>query len=296
MLLNWKGLLFWSNAFYGICAILLSIESSLFILHKFPNPLVLLLIYLGTILYYTHSYLQESKSKNCNERIIWYQKNKQLLIVRQIFYTCLCMYIGCIHLNFVQVIIQTSVFTKILLLTTGILSLAYYIPTITKVPFINYRSIGIFKSVAIAWVWTFVCCFVPVWLAAPYNPNLFEKFYLAYLLHLFLYVFVLAILFDIKDLNIDHKLNVRTIVLNFGPERTINTIVVPIMIVYYMLVIFLSTTMLHSYTYLWIQAFIAIVTYLIAISILRKTSILMNILLVDGLLVFKALLMITLLL
>jgi hypothetical protein len=56
---NWKGIFLWSNQFYGICAVLLAIETNLVLFHKMPNSFLLIFIHLATVVYYTHAYFHE---------------------------------------------------------------------------------------------------------------------------------------------------------------------------------------------------------------------------------------------
>ena len=288
MKLNWKGIFLWSNAFYGFCAVMLSVESSLLLLNRYPNPFLLLLIYLGTIVYYTHAYLVECKLGEQNERVIWYLEKQKYLKLRQLIYTCICIYLAVVKLDIVNVLINANLFVKFILLISILLSAAYYLPTIHLISFPNSRNKGVLKSMSIAWVWTFTCCFIPIWLGSN-NPNLlFTKNVNLYLLQFFIYLLVLAILFDIKDMSKDQKEEVYTIAVRLGAYKTVKQIIVPLLLLYYIIVMYWLYAKEFSAYFMVLQGVLIIVCYQIAHWILKLKAIHANILLVDGLLVLKA--------
>jgi hypothetical protein len=286
--LNWKGIFLWSNWFYGFCAVMLSVESSLLLLNRYPNPFLLLLIYLGTIVYYTHAYLVECKLGEHNERVIWYLKKQKFLQLRQLVYTCICLYIGFFKLDAFNVFLHASLFVKIILLISLLLSAAYYLPTIHFISFQNSRNRGVLKSISIAWVWTFTCCFIPVWLGSNNPTVLLTKTANFYFLQLFIYVLVLAILFDIKDMLKDQKESVYTIALWLGAQKTVKQIIAPLLILYYIIVMYWVAVTKISVYYFALQGLLIVISYLIAHKVLKQKAIYANILLIDGLLIIKA--------
>lgn len=288
MKLNWKGIFLWSNWFYGFCAVMLSVESSLLLLNRYPNPFLLLLIYLGTIVYYTHAYLVECKLGEHNERVIWYLKKQKFLQLRQLVYTCICLYIGFFKLDAFNVFLHASLFVKIILLISLLLSAAYYLPTIHFISFQNSRNRGVLKSISIAWVWTFTCCFIPVWLGSNNPTVLLTKTANFYFLQLFIYVLVLAILFDIKDMLKDQKESVYTIALWLGAQKTVKQIIAPLLILYYIIVMYWVAVTKISVYYFALQGLLIVISYLIAHKVLKQKAIYANILLIDGLLIIKA--------
>jgi hypothetical protein len=285
---NWKGIILWSNQFYGLCAVLLSIETSLILLDTYPNPFLLLLIYLGTIVYYTHAYLQEGKLGEQNERVGWYQKNHRYLIIRQVVFTFLCLLIAFVKLQMLSALIHASLFVKFVILISGLLSAAYYMPNLKFGLLHSYRTNGVVKSMAIAWVWTFTCCFVPIWLGSNSQIAVFNEKFNIYFLLLFIYVLVLAILFDIKDMLKDQLEQVNTIALKMGAERTVRYIVCPLLMLYYIIIIYWVWLAGLSPIFILIQGLFVALSYLIARRVLTQKAIFVNILLIDGLLVLKA--------
>ena len=289
MKINWKGIVLWNNHFYGICAVLLSMEAARIIKHILPDPLVLLLIYLSTVVYYTHAYLQEYKTGESNERVQWYQKNYGYLNARQFIFTCICIYIAIVNLKMLKLLLNATAFERVLLLLTGILSLTYYTPLLKYLPFRSYRSKGVFKSLAISWVWSITCCFIPIWFSHQPSGSLWTPLFTFHFVQLFLFVLVLAILFDIKDLHKDEQAAVYTIALSLGARQTVKKIIAPLLIVYYLIVMYGVFCMGMPPVILLLQGLLSILTYFIALAILTQKAIYLNLLLIDGLLVIKAL-------
>ncbi|MEK0423143.1 MAG: hypothetical protein RLZ95_1053 [Bacteroidota bacterium] len=295
MKLNWKGWLLWSNQFYGICAASLALASGFVLLHQLPILWMLLLIHLATVLFYTHAYIQESKNGLLNERVMWYQKNKLYLIVRQIFLSCICLYIAIIKLDLFYLFLQASISVKFIFCTTILLALTYYLPNLSFSFLKSYRAKGVFKSLAIAWVWTVICSLFPIWLVNNATFNIYDEAFIIYFLQLFIYVLVLAILFDFKDMQKDQVDEVNTIVLKLGLSTTLKTIIIPLLLLYYGTVVYwLYITGMSPISYV-LQGFLVILTYLIAHKVIKQKAIHANILLIDGLLILKAILTLLLL-
>ena len=288
MKLNWKGIFLWSNWFYGFCAVMLSVESSLLILNRYPNPFLLLLIYLGTIVYYTHAYLVECKLSEQNERVNWYVGKQKYLQIRQLLYTGICLYIAFLKLDLFQLFLHASIFVKLVLLISFLLSAAYYLPTIHFISFQNSRNKGVLKSMSIAWVWTITCCFIPVWLGSNNTTILLTRTANLYFLQLFIYVLALAILFDIKDISKDRKESVNTIALRLGAHKTVQQVIAPLLLLYYIIVMYWVAVTKISFYFLALQGLLIVLSYLIAQKVLKEKAIYANILLIDGLLVIKA--------
>src|SRR4030095_5231398 len=74
---------FFSNYFYGICAVALSIEATL--QQRFPvnSFFYFALIFLITVLYYAYPYIRRSLDQTSNPRTNWYSKNYNLMRCNQ---------------------------------------------------------------------------------------------------------------------------------------------------------------------------------------------------------------------
>ncbi len=292
MTLNWKGIFLWSNQFYGICAVLLTIESNLLLLHKMPNIILLLFIHLSTVVYYTHAYLQEVHGGIYDERSKWYQNNRKYLVIRQLMYTSICIWIGCIKFDLLKIFSQSSLWMQLIICISIFISVIYYLPTF---PFRSLKSIrdkGLLKSLSISWVWSIVCCVFPIWFELRENLTHLLSTYIFWnhFIFLFFFILVLAILFDIKDLYRDKNELVNTIVARHGIDFTIHKIIVPLLVFIFSFAIIGYITHTNSMAQLIMNMVLLCLTYLVTRKIINFHSIHINLLLIDGLIMLKALL------
>ncbi len=292
MKLDWKGILLWSNQFYGICAVLLAIESNVLLLHTMPNVFLLLFIHLATVLYYTHAYLKEDQDGIYNERSKWYQKHQYYLKIRQVFYTIACAWLIVVKLDAVRLFIHAALMIQITLLASVAISAIYYLPNYPFFPFKSFRNKGILKSAGIAWIWTILCCMAPIWFSTSANfTEMLSSFpFWAHFIQLYFFILILAILFDIKDLYRDKEAFVNTLVVKHGVDFTIHKIVLPLL-----LFRFLFTLVGHywqggGYMHLLSRLLILILIYIVSRIIVRQKAIHINMLLIDGLMIIKAIL------
>lgn len=106
---------------------------------------------------------------------------------------------------------------QLLLFIPGCISLFYGIPIPLKGRSFRLRDIGISKIFMIAFVWAFISSILP---AANSNLPLLSTATLTLFAANFLFTFGITIPFDIKDLKIDAKHNVKTIPALLGAENS----------------------------------------------------------------------------
>jgi 4-hydroxybenzoate polyprenyltransferase len=288
----WKGLLLWSNHFYGICAALLAVESGITLLHKIPSISILVFIYIATVIYYSQTYLQEAKGSVYNERTSWYQKNTNYLIIRQCILLLILVYVGLFKLYLGSLFFQASILVKGIFITTLAIALYYDMPSLFNQASFSFRKIGFLKSMSIAWVWTISCFLFPIWHATKLDfPLLFSNsFFWFYFLQLFVYIFILAMLFDVKDVNQDQADQVKTIVIKFGVTSTLNKLLIPLLCVYVAISAYMTYVRDLNLAYFYLQTLLAFTTYFIAKRVVHHKSIATHILLIDGLMIVKVIL------
>lgn len=296
MKLIWKGALLWSNHFYGICAVLLAIESNLILIHKMPNIFLLLFIYLATVVYYTHAYLYEAHDGVYDDRTTWYQNNAKYLLLRQILFTCLFIWLGFFKLGIFNLFFQSTLWIKCMLLLSIFIAAIYYLPKHAIFSINLFRYNGILKSISIALVWSMFCCFFPAWFSlGNHFTQLFSThIFWNHFIFLFLFILVLAILFDIKDLYRDKNELVETIVSKHGIDFTIQKIIVPLIILILLFVLIGYLLHVNSKWQVIINFLVLGLTYNIAKKVIHHNAIHTNILMIDGLIILKALLSIVL--
>lgn len=275
------GILLWNNHFYGICIAALSICSSLYLTGQLPSLTFLAMVYFGTVVYYTNAYFNENINEQNKDRAIWYQNHYAYLKTRQrvlgIATTVILIFS----------IYQNPNLLAFNIISLGLLGFSLLLSYLYSFP--EFQNNGLLKSSIIAFVWTIIGAYLPVYFnrSGEYE-NMNTIVTTLYCIQLFLFIFLLAVLFDIKDIKTDLSGNKKTLVLQIGLNNIIPFLVLPYivtsMIIDYKLANSFSFTsvnwLLHCIFYL--------IVYLVSKKTLTESKISRSILLVDGLMLIKA--------
>src|SRR5690242_4412391 len=81
------GHFFFSNYFYGLCAVALSVEAMLQQRVPLNGFLYFFLVFIATVLYYTYPYLHRTEKKTANPRTNWYNQHYGLMRWNQVLST-----------------------------------------------------------------------------------------------------------------------------------------------------------------------------------------------------------------
>ncbi len=193
-----------SSVFIAACAVALSIETNL-LLHLPYNRLPFYFFVFGaTIVQYNLHYLLKTSAVKNSKRLSWSIKNKD---VHKILFC-----IGCI-------LIIISLFSFhlhhfVILLIFGIISFLYSFPVIPFGKRKRIKDYGLLKIITLALLWTLVTVWFPV-----SEMSINKTLYFLIFAKRFVFIFVLCLLFDIRDINIDRKENIRTIPVAVGKKR-----------------------------------------------------------------------------
>jgi hypothetical protein len=283
---------FYGNYFYGCCTIALAAEASLQQELPLNSIYFYLLLYFGTVLFYTYAYIQEGPTADSNKRSKWYATNFFLVRRTQIFWligcTALSIYLLIKHFHGLQ---NISVTQMLLPALSGFAALAYYgIPLGIQSTF-NLRKTGWFKPFAIGFVWATVVTYMPVlWYEFEQDTVLhFSAFNAWFLIKNFMFISLLAILFDIKDYADDHNKRLKTFVVRFGLRKTIFYVIIPLTIVGLVSLIIFASLLQFPLLRIIINSIPFILLVLVAWSMQRRKSILYYLVVIDGLMLVKAL-------
>lgn len=192
-----KGLnfIFYSHIFFGICAVAQVLVCYNFLNLK-PNINVCMLIFTATICVYNFNSLTS---------LLVQIKNPSL----KKWFSLICFFV------LILLILKLALFTKILVFFLAITCFAYHVPL---APFLQkkLRNINGLKLSVIALVWTLSVVLLPAIEARVY---FFTRQIIVLLAQQFVFFTLISTLFDIKDLNYDKALNLKTIPVVFG-EKT----------------------------------------------------------------------------
>ena len=217
--------LFFGSIFISICAVALCVETSLLLHLPLNNFSFYAFIFGGTLLQYNLHYLFKKSAVEGSDRLTWSQKNKtthRLLIITGI----IPVITGLFHF---------SLYHIILLLVSGIITLLYSVPVLPFKHKKRIKDFGVLKIVTLALVWTLVT----VWLPVEQETSIGPSFILIFIRR-FIFMFILCLMFDIRDVGIDRIENIRTIPLMAGREKAYR-------IIYFFLVLFVLVSLLQYF-------------------------------------------------
>ena len=288
-----KGLLeyiFFSNYFYGICAVALSVEASL--QQRFPLNGVQYfgLIFITTVLYYGFPYLKKGSGRSNNPRTNWYSKNYNLMRGHQVFIGFLITGAGIFFAtnNFDQVL-NISITQWLLILVFPIVGALYYGVNLLSGKF-NIRKIAWLKPFIIGFTWAGLVTVYPVLFYCIIHEHDYHLTWVGILLFLknLMFIAVLCIMFDIKDYASDCLSSLKTFVVSHGLRKTIFKILLPLSIIGSGAFIWYAT----SHHFHEMKILLNIVPFIllgaVAYSLRKRRSLIYYLSIVDGLMLVKA--------
>lgn len=282
---------FFCNYFYGICAVALSIEASLQQGYSLNHPFWYILLFVGTVIYYTIAYLHEKNSTSINPRTIWYKehqawirKSQRLLLLIAVITGSYLVFLYGSGIQFVKT------WQWIIILVFPTLAVWYYGDAIPWLRKTSLRSKGWIKPFVIGFIWAGVVNIYPAILSVMENKSSYEPDVFHFLLFLKngMFISMLCILFDIKDYATDYNEELKTFVVRFGLRKTLFYIIIPLTAIG--LGTFLTYGTVHHFPLF--RMLINTVPFILLIIVThhmhRRKSILYYLAIIDGLMLVKA--------
>ncbi|MBX9890797.1 MAG: hypothetical protein K2Y12_00615 [Chitinophagaceae bacterium] len=286
MLKNCFNTFFFGNFFYGLCVVMLSIETR--IQYKWPLQSIswYVLIYCSTVAFYRFAYLNSSNLTQENDRAAWFQQNK--LSIQQNQWLLIASSVVAAAIYFWHHLIIPDIPTILVAASFPFIAVLYYSVFFPKLIPIHIRHTGWLKPFLIGYVWAGIVTSFPLILNQPTQTNIFTALHGFLLFKNWLFVSVLAILFDIKDYTADNNLELKTFVVRFGLSKTIFLIVLPITIIGWVLIALIATRLGIPLFRVLINAIPFVLLIIAALSLLQRKPILYYLAVIDGLLLVKA--------
>ncbi|MBW7839008.1 MAG: UbiA family prenyltransferase [Chitinophagaceae bacterium] len=304
-----KGIefVFFGNYFYALCVLSLAIEASLQQSIELNSPSFYLLLGAATVVYYTYAYMGEisfkvaflrrkiklttsSQYNYYNLRTHWYHQNSRLLNISQIVLSGLVLYAAfdLAILRFHHIFSLT--FSEwVMLISVPVVALLYYGNEYFPMFKINLRKTGWVKPFVIGFVWAGVVTIYPP-LFRQWQLDLHYSFnFLVLWLFIknWMYVSVLAIMFDIKDYADDANREVKTFVVRVGLRKTIFRILLPLIIIGLISFTIFAYEKSFGLMHYLINLVPFILLLIVAYSMHRRRPILYYLFIIDGLMLVK---------
>ncbi len=217
--------IFFGSIFISICAVALCIETNVLLHLPLNNFLFYLFIFSATLLQYNLHYLFKKSAVKASDRWAWSQKNKTthwLLIITAVVFVIAGLY-------------GFNIYHFIFLSVSGFITLLYSVPVLPFKAKKRIKDFGVVKIVTLVLIWTLVTVCFP----AAHKVNSGPLFILIFAAR-FIFIFILCLMFDMRDVDIDSKENIKTIPLIAGRQKTRR-------IIYFLLVLFVLVSLLQYF-------------------------------------------------
>lgn len=251
--------------------------------------LLYLMTGLATINFYNYPYLNSFLINDNNPRNVWYHNNhKKMNIYLWLSMAILLFCFTWILVNYIPEIKKINLSTLSVASLFPLMGIMYYKPTIiVKKPL---RQIGWLKPFVIGFVWAGMANVYPMLYSNRFHLDRIEIHFMHILLFFkaFIFVSILAILFDVKDYVADGKSNINTFIVTFGLKKTLFRIVIPLaslgLITFIIYALFLEFSLLKI-----VLLMMPFILLLIVPRVFRKRRpLLYYLIVIDGLLIAKA--------
>lgn len=287
-----KGILF-SNVFYGVCAVALSVETAFQQQIPLASPLFYLVIFGVTVVYYTHAYRNQylAVSKSANERTWWYYRHRHLLPYTQVILSvsALCA-TALLALQYAPDLRQIPTASWVVLCVFALLTAFYYGIELPGKGLLSLRSIGLIKPFLIGMIWAGTVSVLPVFFhdLTHHTSVLFSSTTLFLLIKNWLFISILCILFDIKDYAEDHNLQLKTFVVRFGLRKTLFEIILPMAVASWCCIILVVIAGNFPLARILINVIPFLLLITVCYSMYQRKTILYYLAIIDGLMLVKA--------
>ncbi len=284
-------LIFFGNYFYGICAVALSVEA---VLQQRISPnsfLYYLLVFSGTVVYYTFAYIKVNVRADSNQRTVWYSRNRRKILWSQSLLSLFLFLAGFFYLNEHSERMRAISFTSGMLLAVfPLVSFFYYGFNSKSFAAYKLRNIGWLKPFIIGFVWAGIVTVYPVVFSClergiPFVPTVVN---LLLFIKNFMFVTVLCIMFDIKDYAMYYNQDLKTFVVKVGLRKTIFSIIIPLCLIGLSSFVFYGTNKDFHPIKILLNTIPFIFTILVAYSLHQRKSILYYLVVIDGIMLLKA--------
>lgn len=262
------------SIFISLCAVGLCIQTSLLLNLPLNNPGFYLFVFGATLVQYNLHYFFKTTAVANSLRLAWSQKNKgthKILIMAGVALIVYSLF--SFHLRHL-----------IILVAFGVIAFFYSFPLL---PFTKRRikDYGLLKILTLALLWTLVT----VWFPAD-KINFTDLSFQLVFVRRFIFIFIMCLVFDIRDTETDRKEKIATLPVKLGIKRSYS-------LCYFLLFLFTLLSIIHFiYSDDFMQLLAMIISAaatLITIQYSKKNnSDMVYLAFIDGMMLLQALLVI----
>jgi 4-hydroxybenzoate polyprenyltransferase len=282
-------LIFYGNYFLALCAVVLSIESSVQQKLLLNESFYYVFIFLSTVVYYTHAYTSTQSKKN--DRDIWYLKNRPIVRLTQWVFTTICLaFLSIFLIKNANALLQISFREYAFIGSIPLLAIFYYSIPIPLFLTNNLRKIGWLKPFLIGFIWSAVVTYFPVFYYKISHETPIQWTFLSNILFInnLMFAAILSTMFDIKDHADDANIALKTFIVRVGLRKTIYFILLPLCLAGFGCYIIFALYGHFSVGKILVLSMPYTILFFLIKSLQKKQSLWFYLTAVDGLLLFKA--------
>lgn len=293
MILKFIKFIFFGNYFIGLLAIALNIEGTLRLGIPYNSLAYYILVFCAPIAYYNYAYMGAIKFGNStNPRSKWFFSHKKFLQINQYTLTIIsiAIMVYIFWVNFWAILNLPIYYYLIVFVMFGLAAL-YYGLLPTYFFNLNLRNTGWLKPFIIGFLWACTANLLPLLMLKIESNSIQENTTLWIWLFIQNWMFctVNAIMFDIKDYEIDISRELKTFVVRIGIQKTIGFILIPLLSVGLLSFLVFGYIQHLSFIKIGINLIPFLLTIIVAFLMSSKKNIFFYLIIIDGLILVKAL-------
>jgi 4-hydroxybenzoate polyprenyltransferase len=194
-----------SSIFVGLCAVSMCIETNLLLHLPLSNISFYAFVFGATLIQYNLHYFIKKTANQNSTRLNWSAQNRGLHRI--------LVLIG-------LVLVITSLFSFhlrhfLFLILLGLISFLYSVPILPFRQRKRIKDFGLLKIITLSFMWTLITVWFPI-VESPFPIISFQLIFL----RRFIFIFVLCLLFDVRDIQTDKAENIRTLPVIVGVNRS----------------------------------------------------------------------------
>ena len=216
-----------SSIFIAACAVSFCIETNILLNVPLNSFSFYCFVFGATLVQYNLHYSMKKVAVKNSERLSWTLRNKNLHFVLLITGCLLIFY------SFFSFHLQHFLILGVL----GCIAVLYSFPFLPFGKKKRIKDYGYIKIITLSLLWTLVTVWLPV-SNLSVNPYLFAFVFVKR----FVFMFILCLLFDIRDIEIDDKENIKTLAVMLGKKKSYA-------LSYYLLVLFVGLSVIQFFFY-----------------------------------------------
>lgn len=194
-----------SSLFIAACAVSFCIETNVLLDVPLNSFSFYCFVFGATLVQYNLHYSMKKVAVKNSERLRWTLKNKRLHFFLLIT--------GCLLILFSFFSFHLKHF--IILGVLGCIAVLYSFPFLPFGKKKRIKDYGFIKIITLSLLWTLVTVWLPV-TNLNVNPYLFSFVFVKR----FVFIFILCLLFDVRDIEIDNKENINTLAVMLGKKKS----------------------------------------------------------------------------